>query len=91
MHYWRDKRGHEIDFVLSGRGKSPVAIECKWSANNIKTGNIRAFRKRYPDGENWIVANDVDRPYSRWDDDLELKYVGLADLDAYIKKQHLSS
>ena len=28
--YWRDKRGHEIDFVLARRGQAPLALECKW-------------------------------------------------------------
>jgi predicted AAA+ superfamily ATPase len=31
--YWRDKRGHEIDFILSS--KSPFVIECKWSASDF--------------------------------------------------------
>ena len=32
IHYWRNKRGNEVDFVLAGREKKPIAIECKWSA-----------------------------------------------------------
>lgn len=31
INYWRDKRGHEIDFVLARRNQPPIAIECKWS------------------------------------------------------------
>lgn len=80
VHYWRDKRGHEVDFVLLKRGGNPVAIECKWSAKNIRTGNIKAFRRRYPDGENWIVANDVEQPYRRMVDGLDLRFIGLAGL-----------
>jgi hypothetical protein len=30
--YWRDKRGHEVDFIWQPRGGAPIAIECKWSA-----------------------------------------------------------
>lgn len=86
VHYWRDKRGHEIDFVLTERGKSPIAIECKWSANNLKTNNIKAFRRHYPEGENWIIAGDVDRSYSRIDEDLELRFIGLSDLATYLEK-----
>lgn len=80
VHYWRDKRGHEVDFVLLKRGGNPVAIECKWSAKNIRTGNIKAFRRRYPDGENWVVAHDVERPYRRMVDGLDLRFIGLASL-----------
>ena len=36
VRYWRDKRGHEIYFVLGGRGGPPVAIECKWLAAGFR-------------------------------------------------------
>jgi predicted AAA+ superfamily ATPase len=65
VNYWRDKRGHEIDFVLTGRGSPPTAIECKWSADTFDPRNLLAFRRRYPDGDNHVVAHDVDRTYSR--------------------------
>jgi len=29
IHDWRDKREHEIDFVMQQCGKPPIAIECK--------------------------------------------------------------
>ena len=65
LHYWRDKAGHEVDFVLRRRDQPPVAIECKWSASELSTENLRAFRHQYPDGENILVAQDVDRPVIR--------------------------
>ena len=61
IRYWRDKRGHEIDFVLAARGRAPMAIECKWSGNDFDAGNLQAFRRAYPKGENVLVAQDVDR------------------------------
>jgi hypothetical protein len=63
--YWRDKRGHEVDFVLARRGQKPLAIECKWSANSFDPTNLRAFRQQHPAGENVVVAQDVDRAFSR--------------------------
>ena len=65
LHYWRDKAGHEVDFVLKRRGRPPVAIECKWSASELSPENLRAFRHQYPDGENVVVAQDADRPVVR--------------------------
>jgi hypothetical protein len=62
IHYWRDKAGHEVDFVLKRRGRPPLAIECKWSAAELSIENLRAFRHRYPDGDNVVVAQDADRP-----------------------------
>jgi predicted AAA+ superfamily ATPase len=29
INYWRDKRGHEVDFVLAERRNNFLAIECK--------------------------------------------------------------
>ena len=63
--YWRDKRGHEVDFVVAGRKHRPLAIECKWSASDFDAANLHAFRKQYPEGENVVVAQDVDRPFTR--------------------------
>jgi len=80
VRYWRDKSGHEIDFVLPKRGRNPIAIECKWSASAAKTQNLRSFRKRYPDGENWIVASDVDRSFHRTEDGLKIELLGIKDL-----------
>lgn len=65
LHYWRDKAGHEVDFVLARRGRPPMAIECKWSAGDLSVVNLRAFRSRYPAGENIVVAQDVDRSVTR--------------------------
>jgi hypothetical protein len=64
-HYWRDKRKHEIDFVLASRGQSPQAIECKWSAGAFDPTNLLAFRRQHPEGANWVVATDVDRSFTR--------------------------
>lgn len=86
VRYWRDKSGHEIDFVLLNRGRAPIAIECKWFASAAKTQNLRAFRKRYPDGENWIVASDVDRSFHRTEDGLRIEFIGIKDLARRLEK-----
>ncbi|MFI5286869.1 MAG: ATP-binding protein [Candidatus Dormibacteria bacterium] len=65
ISYWRDKRGHEVDFVLTGRRNKPIAIECKWSAADFDATNLRAFRRQYSEGENFLVAQDVDHPFTR--------------------------
>lgn len=78
--YWRDKRDHEVDFVLPQRAGSPIGIECKWSANAFETRNLRAFRRQYPGGENWLVATDVTVPYERIIDDLRVQFMGLEQL-----------
>jgi len=80
INYWRDKNKHEIDFILRRRGRGPDAIECKWSADDFDDRNLRALRRRYPDGRNWVVAADVDRAFSRSAGDLDIRFVSLAGL-----------
>ena len=79
IHYWRDKRGHEVDFVLAYRREEPIAIEAKWSANAFDSSNLQAFRRQYPDGKNYVVASDVDRPFSRRYREATVQFVSLED------------
>lgn len=66
VRYWRDKKGHEIDFILAmPAADAPTAIECKWQAKEWDPTNLRVFRNHYPEGDSFVVANDVDRPYTR--------------------------
>jgi len=80
VHYWRDKNGHEIDFVLRGRGVAPDAIECKWSAGEFDPKNLLAFRRQYPVGRNWVVSADVDQSYMRQIKGVEVRTTGLQGL-----------
>lgn len=49
IHYWRDKRGHEVDFILGDLSNRPlIAIECKWGRGNLDDRSMRAFLQHYP-------------------------------------------
>lgn len=63
--YWRDKQKHEIDFIWAPRGKAPLAVECKWRAEEFEAKNLQVFRGEYPEGDNIVVSHDVDTPYKR--------------------------
>ncbi|MCG3769563.1 MAG: hypothetical protein JW384_00692 [Nitrosomonadaceae bacterium] len=78
--YWRDKRGHEIDFVLARRGQAPLALECKWSADDVDLTNLKAFALRYPKADLRVIAHDVDRSYQRRTDAFTVTYSGLTAL-----------
>lgn len=86
IRYWRDKRGHEVDFVIARQPAAPIAIECKWSAKDIDAANLKVFRGHYPRGDTFIVAQDVDRPSVRKIDDLTMAIVGLRDLVARLRR-----
>jgi predicted AAA+ superfamily ATPase len=75
--YWRDKDQHEIDFVVpKGRGQV-TAIECKWDATRFDPKNLRIFRELYPEGQNLVVATNVQKPYTREVNGLNLTFTGL--------------
>ena len=78
--YWRDKSGHEIDFVLIKKQSEPIAIECKWSASEFEPANIKAFRRKYPHGNNFVVATDVKKSFLRTYNDIQVRFLGLKDL-----------
>jgi len=80
IHYWRDKRQHEIDFVIAWRGAPPLAIECKWSVGEFDAVNMQAFGKQYPRANFYVVAHDIERPFIRHYNGLAVKFVGLAEL-----------
>jgi uncharacterized protein len=77
IRYWRDKRGHEVDFVWAQRGGHPLAVECKWSADEFDAAGLTAFRRQYPQGENVVVAQDVGRSYVRNYGALKVHFEGL--------------
>ena len=80
IRYWRDKRGHEVDFVLAARGKPPTAIECKSGSANFDASNLAAFRKAHPEGANLVVTMDVKTPFVEKHAGLRVEFVGLEDL-----------
>ncbi len=87
IRYWRDKQGHEIDFVIPRSGTAPLAIECKWSVKAFDPANLQLFRKRYPDGENLIVCADVSAAYKRNFDGLEVCFSPVGSLSNFLEKK----
>jgi len=80
IHYWRSKHGNEVDFVVASRGGPPTAIECKWSSGEFDPTHLRAFRRRYPAGVNFVVSADVDAHRTRRFGELTVEVVSLRDL-----------
>jgi len=83
IRYWRSKHGAEVDFVLAGRSKPPVAIECKWSADQFEPHGLEAFRTRYPAGPSLVVTADTAPGQSytkRFGNGLAVTFTSLRDL-----------
>lgn len=77
VFYWRDKHGHEVDFVLATKRSRPMALECKLSAEGFDPVNIKAFRRQYPEGDNVVVSEDVSHPYYRNYGDVRILFESL--------------
>lgn len=78
--YWRDKQGHEVDFVLAEPGKAPLAVECKWRGSGFDPTGLAAFRRLHPGGENLVVCSDAPKPYDRTVGGLRIRFCGLESL-----------
>lgn len=80
IHYWRDKRQHEVDFVLLRQSGAPIAIECKWAASGFDPSGLLAFRRLHKQGQNYVVATDVDRSFKQTHAGSDVIFVNLPQL-----------
>ncbi len=82
--YWRDKAGHEIDFIWQRRGRAPLAIECKWSAKDFDATNLLVFARMYPEAECVVVATDPEPSFRRNFVNLSVEFLTLEKLAARV-------
>jgi len=82
INYWRDKQGHEIDFVFTKNRNyhQPWVIECKWSTSEFDPKNILVFRRNYPKGKNFIVSPEITNPFKKTYKDIEVMFVNTQQL-----------
>jgi len=95
IHYWRNKQQHEIDFVIPNKNHGGItAIECKLNSSRATLNtsslesmgkNIEAFRKLYPEGDNFIVCSDITASFTRKYNDLTLTFVNTSQLIKKLK------
>lgn len=80
IHYWRNKQGAEIDFIIPKRDGAIIAIEAKWTAADSSLKNQAAFLRHYPKAKIYVVGADIDRSYTRKLGKNLINYVSLNDL-----------
>jgi len=86
IHYWRDKAGHEVDFVLKHAGGRLTAIESKWSASAFDASSLNAFRRKYPQGNNFLISQDSRQRHTRRFHAVQVEYLNLHDLAGELEK-----
>jgi predicted AAA+ superfamily ATPase len=84
VHFWRDNRQNEVDFVVArGRGACD-AFECKWSPEAFDPRGLRALRTLHPDGRNYLVCPIAGQPYDRAWGELVVRVVSAVQLPAEV-------
>ncbi|MCX6877997.1 MAG: DUF4143 domain-containing protein [Verrucomicrobia bacterium] len=63
--YWRDKAGHEVDFILTHRRDQVDVIECKRQPGAFDSAALKLFRSYYPKGRNFLVTSSGDPAYTK--------------------------
>ena len=84
--YWRDKKGHEVDFILPVRGGPPVAVECKLKSAKPGIDGMLAFGRAYPGARLVLAAADADAVRQIHMDGHDITVVGLPSLVSLVKK-----
>jgi len=84
LRYWRDKQGHEVDLIWAPRGKSPAAIECKWSARDFNPANLLVFARAYPKATLLVTTSDARPAFTRKYSGIEVQFLTLDRLVARI-------
>lgn len=91
INYWRDKREHEMDFVVRNRTNDTLdAIECKFTSSSedfvsLSVGkNFEAFRAFYPEGNNFVVSHNIDTPIKKKFKNMDIWFVGAQDLIRFL-------
>ncbi len=80
FYFWKDKRGHQVDFVFARRIATPTAIDCAFSVSEYDPTGLQSFRRQYPQGENIVVCHDVTQPLTRSFREVTAKFIPLHQL-----------
>lgn len=77
--------------MLPRRGQAEtIALECKWQAASFEPSALIAFRRAYPSGENYVVAPDIDRAYTRTYAGTRVHFVALPHLISHLAREPLA-
>ncbi|MCD4734615.1 MAG: ATP-binding protein [Bacteroidales bacterium] len=79
IHYWRDKSGHEIDFVIKQSSEISDIIECKVNPDQLSISRFRNFRGFYPNGKNYCFSPMISGSYVQNIAGFEIHFIGSDD------------
>ncbi len=79
IHYWRDKSGREIDFVVPGR-EGVDTFECKIDPDAFDGRALGVFRGVYSKGNDFVVSPAVEEAWQRRVGGRVVRFIGCHDL-----------
>jgi predicted AAA+ superfamily ATPase len=82
VRYWRDKGGHEVDFVLAHRRDEVDAVECKWDPAAFDSSALQTFRGFYPKGRNYLITPSGQPAYNQRYGHIEVRVCTPSELHA---------
>ncbi|HRI14005.1 MAG TPA: AAA family ATPase [Verrucomicrobiota bacterium] len=77
LRYWRDKQGHEVDLIWLHRGKTPLAVECKWTTRDFDPANLLVFARAYPKAKLLVTTPDAGPAFTRDHSGVEIEFLTL--------------
>lgn len=77
LHYWRDKSGREVDFVIKSGRRQADAIECKINPDHFDPANLTVFRSLYPEGRNYVLSPNIKTSYQRRYGKLQVRFISV--------------
>jgi predicted AAA+ superfamily ATPase len=80
IHYWSDKSGREVDFIIKGGRQRVDAVECKINPDRFDPSHLSAFRTLYPEGSNYVASPAAKTPYCRQFGKLSVSFCNLSQI-----------
>ncbi len=84
VFYWRDKAGHEVDFIINNGRDAVIAVECKINPDKFGPGNLAVFRSLHPKGENWVLSPGTKNAYQRRFEKMAVDFLPLKDIEGRV-------
>ena len=84
LGHWRDKQGHQVDFVRVPRRGSVLALECTWLTKDHDPAGWRTFARNYPNARLLVLTTDAHPRFRSSCDGHRLEFLSLKDAVALI-------
>jgi uncharacterized protein len=75
LYYWREKSGHELDFIVKHSANDIAVYECKYNPEAFDAAPLAAFRALYPKGTNYVLSPVIKEAYRRTMRGMEVRFI----------------